>query len=38
MTTLLALLASIAVLHTANTTMVLETEPGQELKTFYYGT
>lgn len=38
MTTLLALLASIAVLHTANTTMVLETEPGQELKTIYYGT
>lgn len=37
MTTLLALLASIAVLHTANTTMVLETEPGQELKTVYYG-
>ena len=38
MTTLLALLASIAVLHTANTTMVLETEPGKELKTIYYGT
>ena len=38
MTVLFTILASIAVLHTANTTMVLETEPGQELKTIYYGT
>ena len=37
MTFLFTILASIAVLHTANTTMVLETEPGQELKTIYYG-
>ena len=38
MTVLFTIFASIAVLHTANTTMVLETEPGQELKTIYYGT
>ncbi|MBR4822063.1 MAG: alpha-galactosidase [Bacteroidales bacterium] len=38
MMTLIALLASVAVLHTANTTMVLETEPGQEVRTVYYGT
>ena len=37
MTTLIAILASIAVLNTANNTMVLQTEPGQELKTIYYG-
>lgn len=37
MTFLFALLASIAVLNTANTTMVLQTEPGGELKTLYYG-
>ena len=34
---LLAILSSIAVLNTANTTMVLEVEPGQEVKTLYYG-
>ena len=37
MTALIALLASITVLHTANTSMALQTDPGQELKTIYYG-
>ena len=37
MITLITLLASIAVLNTANTTMVLQTETGGEVKTLYYG-
>jgi len=37
MTTLITLLASITILNTANTSMALQTDPGQELKTIYYG-